>query len=384
MGAIAREAPATPGAGRRRRWPGIGARNSYRRWGLIGFGLGAAVLLTTAQLSQRGLVLGLVVVASCVASFGIATKLSVILFGAERIVFFQQTLAALGLSAGVLSLTGRPLRAGLDLAMIGIGAFLVLGRVGCLTAGCCYGRPARRGVRYPRSLAAAGFPRHLVGVALLPIQLAESLLSLLLVIACITVVLAGWAPGSAVALYLLGYGFARLWLELARGDEARPVGLGLSEAQWTAPLIAWLLAWRGGGRLVWAAVGLTALAAGLGLYARRARWTRWWLRVPARTRQLGEALLPLLATPTLTRAETRYGLRLSSSLNPDGSRHFALSRCDATAPLDAATAARVARELGLLLGATPSPPVAGRTPGLFHLDVPAQGRLASSARSSPM
>ncbi len=381
---VARDVPAVPGAGPLRRRLGIGARNSYRHWGLLGYGFGAAVLLLTAQLSQRGLLLGLVVIASCVASFGIAVKLSFIIFGAERIVFFQQTLAALGLSAAVLALTDRPLRAGLDLAIIGIGAFLSFGRVGCLSAGCCYGRPARRGVRYPLAMHTTGFPRHLCEVTLWPIQLVEAALSLLLVGAAITVVLVGWAPGSAVAVYLVGYGFARLGLELARGDEARPTGLGLSEAQWTAPLVAWLLAWRGGGWLVWAAAGLSALAAGLALYARQARWTRWWLRSPQRTRQLGEALVPLLATPALARAETAYGLRLSSSLNADGSRHFALSRSDPATPLDAATAGLVARELGLLLGATPSQLIAGRTPGLFHLDLRGQDRLASSARSSTM
>ena len=250
---VARDVPAVPGAGPLRRRLGIGARNSYRHWGLLGYGFGAAVLLLTAQLSQRGLLLGLVVIASCVASFGIAVKLSFIIFGAERIVFFQQTLAALGLAAAVLALTDRPLRAGLDLAIIGIGAFLSFGRVGCLSAGCCYGRPARRGVRYPLAMHTTGFPRHLCEVTLWPIQLVEAALSLLLVGAAITVVLVGWAPGSAVAVYLVGYGFARLGLELARGDEARPTGLGLSEAQWTAPLVAWLLAWRGGGWLVWAA-----------------------------------------------------------------------------------------------------------------------------------
>lgn len=384
MDSVARNLPAGPRAGPLQRRLRIGARNSYRFWGLCGFWFGAAVLLATAQFSHRGPLLGLVVIAACVASFGLAVKLSFILFGAERIVFFQQTLAALGLSAAVLALTDRPVRGGLDLAIIGIGAFLSLGRVGCLSAGCCYGRPARRGVRYPLAMHATGFPRHLCEVALWPIQLVEAALSLLLVGAAIAVVMAGWAPGSAVAVYLVGYGFARLGLELARGDEARPIWLGLSEAQWTAPLVAWLLAWRGGGWLVWAAASLTALAAGLSLYARRARWTRWWLRWPSRTRQLGEALVPLLATPALARAETAYGLRLSSSLNADGSRHFALSCSDPTAPLSAATAGLVARELGLLLRATPKNLVAGRTPGLFHLDVQVHERLPGSARSSPM
>ncbi len=347
----------------------VGAQHSYRRWGLIGYFFGAALLLLIAALSGRGVLLGLVVIASCVASFGVAVKLSFIVFGAERIVFFQQTAAALGLSAAVLALTDRHVRAGLDLAIIGIGAFLIFGRLGCLSAGCCYGRPARRGIRYPAAMAAVGFPRHLVGVALAPIQLAESLLSLLLTGGCVALVLGGAPPGSAVALYLLGYGLVRLGLEMARGDEARPTALGLSEAQWTAPLIAWLLAWRGGARLWWPAAVLTLLAVGLALYGRRTRWTRWWLRWPRRTRELGDALQSLLGAPGLTRAETAFGLRLSSSPNPDGSRHFALSRTDPASPLDAATAALVARELGLLLGAPPRNLLAGRTPGLFHLDV---------------
>ena len=33
--------------------------------------------------------------------------------------------------------------AGLDAAVLGIGAFLAFGRIGCLNAGCCHGRPAR-------------------------------------------------------------------------------------------------------------------------------------------------------------------------------------------------------------------------------------------------
>lgn len=126
-----------------------------------------------------------------------------------------------------------------------------LGRVGCLSAGCCYGRPTSLpwGVTFtnPEALVSPA----LVGVPLHPVQLYESAADLLIVGLCLRVlarVETGAArPGSGWAVYFLGYSVARFLLEFLRGDDRGQGLLGLSPSQAIAIVVAatassWL--WR--------------------------------------------------------------------------------------------------------------------------------------------
>lgn len=90
-----------------------------------------------------------------------------------------------------------------------------LGRVGCFSAGCCYGQVtgSTLGVVFPPdSLAPSGLP-------LWPVQLFESA-ALLLLAGLLVWALNRWARrGRAAALYLLGAGGIRLVMEIFfRGD----------------------------------------------------------------------------------------------------------------------------------------------------------------------
>src|ERR671920_1172293 len=118
--------------------------------------------------------------------------------------------------------------------VLGIGLTQAIGRVGCLMAGCCYGRPARWGVRYGVEHVAAGFPGSLVHARLTPVQLIEGVWSAGVVGTGSLLVVAGHPPGVALAWYVTGYGIGRFGCEFLRGDPSRRFVLGASEAQWTA------------------------------------------------------------------------------------------------------------------------------------------------------
>ena len=119
-----------------------------------------------------------------------------------------------------------------DVAAVVLPLGHAVGRVGCFAAGCCYG------IEYPGPLSHTY--THLqnssatpIGVPLLPVQLIESGLLLLLFIG----LLIGFlrhpnAKTVSVAVYVLSYSVIRFVLEFFRGDAVRGVFLGLSTSQW--------------------------------------------------------------------------------------------------------------------------------------------------------
>lgn len=122
-----------------------------------------------------------------------------------------------------------------------------LGRLGCLAAGCCGGRPTDMpwAVRFthPESLVSP----LLVGVPLHPFQLYESVANMAAAWACLKVldrVEAGrLRPGSGWMAYLGLYGAARFFLETFRGDDRGQGVLGLSPSQAVGLLAMSAAAW---------------------------------------------------------------------------------------------------------------------------------------------
>ncbi|MCS7089184.1 MAG: prolipoprotein diacylglyceryl transferase [Verrucomicrobiota bacterium] len=117
-----------------------------------------------------------------------------------------------------------------DVLAPGIALGYFVGRWGCLLNGCCYGRSTDLpwAVRYPADhpLSAPTFPVH-------PVQIYDSLLSLVLY-----ALLAWFFPrrrfdGQVFAWYLIGYALSRAGVELFRGDYP-PEHLrgGLTPGQW--------------------------------------------------------------------------------------------------------------------------------------------------------
>lgn len=103
------------------------------------------------------------------------------------------------------------------------------GRIGCLMAGCCYGRETSLpiGLRFD----ASPFAPH--GVALFPTQLFEAVFDFALAAVL-------WRLGrrdcrlrdSLVPIYVVAYAVFRFLLEFLRGDPERGILGGLSTSQW--------------------------------------------------------------------------------------------------------------------------------------------------------
>ena len=190
------------------------------------------------QLSQ---VILLEMIAIAVLTFLGLAMLTKVISGQEQLIYYHHEIAIMAMLALFLRLTRQPILPYLDIAILGIGTFLICGRVGCLMVGCCHGRPCACGVCYSHEHAANGFPSHFVGVRLFPIQAVESIFVLAIVVCGSTLMLSGSPAGSAVAIYVLIYGIGRFCFEFARGDRDRAYLWGFSEAQWTSLLIACVL-----------------------------------------------------------------------------------------------------------------------------------------------
>ena len=237
--------------------------------------------------------------------------------GRERIVFYQTASAGI-VAAGLtsLALSGEVARV-VDLATVGIGTFLVFGRLGCFSVACCHGRLARHGIVYGPEHVAIGLWARWQGRTLWPTQLVESAATAVLVVVALAL---GWdAPGEPALIYIVGYAYVRFALELVRGDAARPSALGLSEAQWTAPttLIACAI-WRPGAVTICAAVVLVLVAAILA--ATRARRA---LFHPSHLVELDRACRH--ARQSSERGTTSLGVAVSMHALPDGRRDWVLS-----------------------------------------------------------
>jgi hypothetical protein len=236
---------------------------AFQRFAVAGFVAGLAV---TAALGPPLWVVA--VLALC----GVATSLVVVLAtrvatGREALVALHHTIAVLAGSAAVLALLGRPVLADLDAVALGLGTMIAVGRLGCLRAGCCHGRPARWGVRYGREALDGTFPAHLAGVRLLPVPAFEAAALAAVVAAGVVMVRSGARPGVALAWFLAASSAARFGLEFLRGDARRREWRGLTEPQWTALLLVAGVAVCTG----FAPVAVLLLAAAVAL-PRRLRW----------------------------------------------------------------------------------------------------------------
>ena len=101
-----------------------------------------------------------------------------------------------------------------------------IGRIGCLFAGCCYGKEtdAWYGIVYTNSKIAPN------GVSLIPTQLIMSLLSLLLAIYLFKLASKKPKPGIQLSSYIILYSIGRFFIEFLRNDERGSV-LFLSTSQ---------------------------------------------------------------------------------------------------------------------------------------------------------
>jgi phosphatidylglycerol:prolipoprotein diacylglycerol transferase len=119
-----------------------------------------------------------------------------------------------------------------DVFAPGIALGHVIGRVGCLMAGCCFGRqtdvPWAITFTNPLAELNVGTP---LGVPLHPTQLYEAGAELLILVALIVMERRSRGfPGRTFWMYILLYGVSRFVIEFYRGDPRGAVG-ALSTSQ---------------------------------------------------------------------------------------------------------------------------------------------------------
>ena len=215
---------------------------AYSAFGFAGVLCAVSVVVVLAGLRMAPITLVLIVVVAPLLWFLFGVKLAHILAGAERLVLYEQSLIVLSGTALTLHCFGQSIWQGLELATIGLGVFLAVARLGCLSAGCCHGRPFRQGIAYGEAHRRDGFPACYVGVSLFPVQAVEALAHAILAGVAAVVYLSPHIPGEVSALYVSVYALMRFFLELVRGDTARPYLLGSSESQWIAVASSWSIA----------------------------------------------------------------------------------------------------------------------------------------------
>jgi phosphatidylglycerol:prolipoprotein diacylglycerol transferase len=142
-------------------------------------------------------------------------------------------LGALLAACATCRLRGSPLAPLADALAPALSLGQALGRAGCLSFGCCYGRPAPPG--FPLALTfppGGGAPP---GWPLYPVQAMEGAGLLALTgILFLLYRLRGRPRGMVTGAYLLGAGLLRLWAEGYRGDFRGAPLLGLPPTSWAA------------------------------------------------------------------------------------------------------------------------------------------------------
>jgi len=94
-----------------------------------------------------------------------------------------------------------------------------------------------------------GYPHYLSGIKIIPTQLIESGMALLITLSGISMIWNNHQPGEVLAWYVIAYGTGRFSLEYFRGDE-RHYLMGLSEAQWTSLVLIALVLLAGDSGLI--------------------------------------------------------------------------------------------------------------------------------------
>jgi phosphatidylglycerol---prolipoprotein diacylglyceryl transferase len=166
-------------------------------------------------------------------------------------VFYGGLILAVAVAFWYMRRHGLPLWQTCDVFAPGIALGHAIGRLGCLAAGCCYGRPTSVpwAITFTNPAAAANVGTPL-GVPLHPTQLYESSAELLILILLLATERKGRSyPGRTFWLYMMLYGISRFVIEFFRGDDRGMVFGTLSTSQFISllivPLSVFMLFWLG-------------------------------------------------------------------------------------------------------------------------------------------
>jgi phosphatidylglycerol:prolipoprotein diacylglycerol transferase len=154
-------------------------------------------------------------------------------------VFYGGLILAVVVALVYIRKIGLPLWTTCDVFAPGIAVGHVVGRFGCLFAGCCYGKPTTLpwGITFTDPFAAANVGTPL-GVPLHPTQIYEAgAEAIILGILLATERKGRPYPGRTFWLYMLLYAISRFIIEFFRGDERGAVGM-FSTSQFISILLA--------------------------------------------------------------------------------------------------------------------------------------------------
>jgi phosphatidylglycerol:prolipoprotein diacylglycerol transferase len=169
-------------------------------------------------------------------------------------VFYGGLLAAFATGMWLVGKYKLPVWTTADLIAPGIALGHVVGRLGCLLAGCCYGKPT--GVAWaitftdPVASVNVGTPLQ---IPLHPTQIYDAGAELLILFVLLLTERRGRPfPGRTFWLYMLLYAISRYVIEIYRGDP-RGIIIGLSTSQFVSVVLVpvsmymlWRLRARGG------------------------------------------------------------------------------------------------------------------------------------------
>jgi phosphatidylglycerol:prolipoprotein diacylglycerol transferase len=153
-------------------------------------------------------------------------------------VYYGGLLLALGSAIWYLLRKHLPTRAIADAAAPGIALGQAIGRLGCLSAGCCYGKPTHMpwGITFtnPYAYDNVGVP---LNIPLHPTQIYESVGTFCLFLFLLWRLNKKHLPGQIILEYLGIYAILRFVIEFYRNDERGSVFYGLlSTSQFIAIL----------------------------------------------------------------------------------------------------------------------------------------------------
>jgi len=151
-------------------------------------------------------------------------------------VFYGGLIAAVTVALIYLRRHKMPLWTTTDVFAPGIALGHIVGRMGCLLAGCCFGRPTSMpwAITFTNPQAAANAATPL-GIPLHPTQLYEAGAELLILIFLLLWERRGIGfPGRTFWSYLLLYGVSRFAIEFYRGDSRGMVFDTLSTSQFVS------------------------------------------------------------------------------------------------------------------------------------------------------
>ncbi len=154
-------------------------------------------------------------------------------------VFYGGLILAVVVALWYIRKVRLPLWTTCDVFAPGIALGHVIGRFGCLFAGCCYGKPTSLpwGITFssPDAAANVGTP---LGVSLHPTQIYEAGAEFVILMILLATERKGRPyPGRTFWLYMLLYAISRFVIEFYRGDPRGSVGI-FSTSQFISVLLA--------------------------------------------------------------------------------------------------------------------------------------------------